>query len=166
MSPTPKKAFFLPQLIRRQGLRRNPTDGLRTCVRCPRSGRMGDIHFLRAPLRFLGSPGGLMSAVGSSLRTHCLAPSRVRAPIDVPIGATGYGRMFPELPSFDADESFLRALGRAGGVCDCGDTADDASSLSSVPAGWPFFGQYIAHDITADRSALTRHADPHALRNA
>ncbi|HEY3114143.1 MAG TPA: peroxidase family protein, partial [Gemmatimonadaceae bacterium] len=107
-----------------------------------------------------------MSAVGSSLRTHCLAPSRVRARIDAPIGPTGYGRMFPELPSFNADESFLHALGRAGGVCDCGDTADDASSLSSVPAGWPFFGQYIAHDITADRSALTSHADPHSLRNA
>src|SRR6266550_2442815 len=107
-----------------------------------------------------------MTAVGSSLRTHCLAPSRVRAPVDAPIGATGYGRMFPDLPSFNADESFLLALGRAGGICDCGDAVDDASSLSSVPAGWPFFGQYIAHDITADRSALTRHVDFHSLRNA
>jgi hypothetical protein len=107
-----------------------------------------------------------MAAVGSSLRTHCLAPSRVRAPIDAPIGATGYGRMFPDLPSFNADESFLRALGRAGGICDCGDTEDNASSLSSIPAGWPFFGQYIAHDITADRSALTSRADFHSLRNA
>src|SRR5207253_10735598 len=107
-----------------------------------------------------------MSAVGSSLRTHCLAPSRVRAPIDAPIGATGYGRMFPDLPSFDADESFLRALGRAGGVCDCGDTADDASSLSSVRAGWPFFGQYVAPAITAHRSAPPRHGAPHPSRNA
>ena len=107
-----------------------------------------------------------MAAVGSSVRTHCLAPSRVRAPIDAPIGATGYGRMFPDLPSFNADESFVRALGRAGGICDCGDTVDDSSSLSNVPAGWPFFGQYIAHDITADRSALTSHANFRSLHNA
>lgn len=27
-----------------------------------------------------------------------------------------------------------------------------------IPAGWTFFGQFIAHDITADRSALSHHA--------
>jgi hypothetical protein len=33
------------------------------------------------------------------------------------------------------------------------------------PAGWPFFGQFIAHDITADRSPLGQYADPEQLRN-
>ena len=107
-----------------------------------------------------------MSVTTSSLRTHCLAPSRARAPIDAPIGAAGYGRMFPELPSFNADEAFLQTLGRAGGICDCDDATDRPESLSSVAAGWPFFGQYVAHDITADRSALTGHANLGALRNA
>jgi hypothetical protein len=32
--------------------------------------------------------------------------------------------MFPELPSFQADEEFLHALGRAGGICDCGESDD------------------------------------------
>jgi hypothetical protein len=33
-------------------------------------------------------------------------------------------------------------------------------------AGWPMFGQFIAHDLTADRSPLTLHADVEGLRNA
>lgn len=77
-----------------------------------------------------------------------------------------YARMFPELPSFQADEAFLHAMGRAGSVCDCSDELDTPSSLTSVAAGWPIFGQLVAHDITADRSALQSHADPGTLRNA
>jgi len=30
---------------------------------------------------------------------------------------------------------------------------------------WPLFGQFIAHDITADRSPLGHHADPERVRN-
>jgi len=74
--------------------------------------------------------------------------------------------MFPELPPFDVDESFLLALGRAGGLCDCGDIADTPGSLSGVAAGWPIFGQFVAHDITADRSALQSHVNSDTLRNA
>jgi hypothetical protein len=74
--------------------------------------------------------------------------------------------MFPELPSFEADEAFLHALGRAGGLCDGGDLDDPAESLGETAAGWPVFGQFAAHDITADRSALRSHADGAALQNA
>ena len=86
--------------------------------------------------------------------------------IDAPLGPTSYGRMFPELPSFQADEEFLRALGRAGGICDCGDVDDTPDSLGGTEAGWPIFGQFVAHDITADRSILRSHADTAQLRNA
>jgi hypothetical protein len=86
--------------------------------------------------------------------------------IDAPLGPTSYGRMFPELPSFQADEEFLRALGRAGGICDCGDVDETADSLGGTEAGWPIFGQFVAHDITADRSILRSHADTAQLRNA
>lgn len=34
------------------------------------------------------------------------------------------------------------------------------------PAGWTFVGQFIAHDVTADRSALVDRADIEALKNA
>jgi NAD(P)-dependent dehydrogenase (short-subunit alcohol dehydrogenase family) len=39
-------------------------------------------------------------------------------------------------------------------------------SAALEAAGWPFFGQCVAHDITADRSALQSHVDPARLRNA
>lgn len=74
--------------------------------------------------------------------------------------------MFPELPSFQADEQFLHALGRAGGLCDCGDIEDSSESLGDTSAGWPIFGQFVAHDITADRSILQTHANTAELRNA
>jgi hypothetical protein len=74
--------------------------------------------------------------------------------------------MFPELPSFRSDEQFLHALGRAGGICDCGDIDDSADSLGETAAGWPIFGQFVAHDITADRSILRSRANTSDLRNA
>jgi hypothetical protein len=74
--------------------------------------------------------------------------------------------MFPELPPFQADEQFLHALGRAGGVCDCGDIDDSPDSLADIAAGWPIFGQFVAHDITADRSLFRSQANTAELRNA
>ena len=99
---------------------------------------------------------------------HCLAPSRLRAETGAPIGPELYARLFPDAPTFEADDTFLFALGRSGGLCDCGDGDDDAASLGDEAAGWPFFGQFVAHDITADRSALKvgSGVDPSQLRNA
>jgi Animal haem peroxidase len=97
---------------------------------------------------------------------QCLSPARAQRPIDAPIGPTMYGRLFAELPSFSVEQELLFALGRVGGLCDCGDEEDNPASLASVAAGWPIFGQFIAHDITADRSAPQAHVDPSQLRNA
>jgi hypothetical protein len=66
-----------------------------------------------------------------------------------------------DLHALEADGKLLLELGAAGGFCDGGDGADDAQ----VEAGWPFFGQYVAHDLTADRSPLRAHTDLEALRN-
>ena len=96
-------------------------------------------------------------AAPTRARDYCLAPER----LDAPIGDGGrYGRMF-DLPALDADEALLHRIGAAGGFCDGGDCEGDAN----VEAGWPFFGQYVAHDLTADRSPLREHADLDALRN-
>jgi hypothetical protein len=92
-----------------------------------------------------------------AVRDHCLAPDRV----DAPIAEGGrYGRMF-DLPPLGADETLLHRIGAAGGFCDAGDAEDDAR----VAAGWPFFGQYVAHDLTADRSPLRSQTDLTSLRN-
>ena len=98
--------------------------------------------------------------------SHCLAPARARAATIGAVTSTTYARMFPELPPFEADEAFLHALGRAGGPCDGGDIDDPEGSLDETAAGWPIFGQFVAHDITADRSSLRSHADAAALSNA
>jgi hypothetical protein len=65
-----------------------------------------------------------------------------------------------------SSRSHCLALGRQGGVCDCGDTDDSPGSDADGPAGWPIFGQFVAHDITADRSSPGPHADVQRLRNA
>jgi len=71
--------------------------------------------------------------------------------------------MFPELPSLDIEDSLLQALGGSGGACDASTMeGDDAAGA----AGWPFFGQFVAHDMTADRSALVHRADVTTLSNA
>jgi hypothetical protein len=95
----------------------------------------------------------------------CLAPSRT---IDAPLSPHAYGRLFPELPSLIADEARLWALGSAGGLCDSGPIVDaeGGDDARDVAAGWPFFGQMIAHDITADRSLPAHQADAATLRNA
>ncbi len=98
-----------------------------------------------------------MAVAHVAVRDHCLAPER----IDAPIGEGGrYGRLF-DLPPLEANETLLHRLGAAGGFCDGGDCETDGR----VEAGWPFFGQYVAHDLTADRSPLRSHSDLNALRN-
>jgi hypothetical protein len=73
-----------------------------------------------------------------------------------------YRPLFDDLPALDADEGALHVLGRPGGPCDLG---DDRDSDSEVAAVWPFFGQFVAHDITADRSPLEHHAERPRIRN-
>jgi Animal haem peroxidase len=93
-------------------------------------------------------------------RDHCLAPERV----DAPVYGGRYRSLFEDLPPLQVDEQELHGLGRPGGPCDLGvDFVDDADSR--VAAVWPFFGQFIAHDITADRSPLGHRADPAQVRN-
>src|SRR5262245_48007910 len=102
----------------------------------------------------------------TSLRSHCLSAARVRASEGVDTGPARYIRLFPDLPALDADERLLQTIGRAGGLCDTGCADDLPESLSDTAAGWPIFGQFVAHDVTADRSALQSHVDPRGLRNA
>src|SRR5262245_27721726 len=72
--------------------------------------------------------GSLMS-VQKSMETNshdaavlrrCPLRALIGVSIDAPPGPASYSRMFPDLPSFRGDDQFLHALGRAGGICDCG----------------------------------------------
>ena len=91
-------------------------------------------------------------------RDLCLAPERS--------GGSVYGgryrRLFESLPALDAEDEALHALGAPGGICD---DDSDRSTDGEMAAGWPFLGQFIAHDITADRSPLGHRANLDSVRN-
>jgi hypothetical protein len=93
------------------------------------------------------------------VRDHCLAPERV----DAPLSGGRYRSLFADLPPLVVDERALHALGRPGGPCDL---AGEERADASVAAVWPFFGQFLAHDLTADRSPVSSRADRSTLRNA
>ena len=64
------------------------------------------------------------------------------------------------LPTPDDNETTLLALSRSGSIMDDVVKVDDKGTASDnprIPAGFPIFGQFIAHDITADRSLLSHH---------
>ena len=78
-----------------------------------------------------------------------------------------YGRMFADLPVHDCPDDALISLGAPGSRIDATDGLDDGDPQANpyIPAGWPIFGQFIAHDITADRSLLQHHAALRDLHN-
>ena len=79
-----------------------------------------------------------------------------------------YGRMFATLPSLAVDEEYLLKLGREGSLMDVDaayDNRQESTDNPRIAAGFPIFGQFIAHDITADRSLLLHHARLEELRN-
>jgi heme peroxidase len=98
-----------------------------------------------------------MGSPAPAIRDHCLAPERT--------GASVYGgryrRLLPGLPSLENEDAALHTLGGPGGIC----AADEDCPDGAEAAGWPFFGQFVAHDITADRSPLGHRSDPAQVVN-
>src|ERR1700730_4673114 len=95
-------------VVEQAGLRRGfaVRDGNLITGQTTRTGEAGRGHWwLQSVI------GGPMAPVGSSLRTHCLSPARIRLSVDAAIGPARYARMFPDLPAFVADEAFLHAIG-------------------------------------------------------
>ena len=92
-------------------------------------------------------------------RDHCLAPDRV----DAPLAGGRYRSLFSDLPPLLVDEEALHEFGRDRRPADLG--PDAFGTDSGVAAVWPLFGQFVAHDITADRSPLAHRAAPARLRN-
>lgn len=73
-----------------------------------------------------------------------------------------FGRLFPKEKPFSPKDSFLIGLGQS--MKD--KTLDPAGDSRSIPAGFTFLGQFVAHDITFDTtSALDRKNDPSAIKD-
>ena len=89
---------------------------------------------------------------------------RPRLP-DLPDGR--FGRLFPELPCLSVDGDTLLRYGAANGPLECRSEVHGRTGEGNprIPAGWPFFGQFIAHDITHDRSPLQESEDVSTLQN-
>ncbi len=77
-----------------------------------------------------------------------------------------YGRMFPRLPPCEVEEEATVGLGRAASRMDSTlPVVDAALENPRIPAGFAIFGQFVAHDITADRSLLAHYAVAGELQN-
>jgi len=64
-----------------------------------------------------------------------------------------YDKVFPDLPPLSIGTAGVAELGRCAALWD-GSALEGHEDESGVDAAWPIFGQFVAHDITADRSPL------------
>jgi len=94
-----------------------------------------------------------------------------------------FGRLFPSLSPFAADNPTLRGylskIGKTKGIMDANDDLSDPVGLITNPAlnvrnennpditaGFTFLGQFIDHDLTFDpTSSLERQQDPETIAN-
>ena len=95
---------------------------------------------------------------------HVQLSERPRLP-DLPEGR--FGRLFPDLPPHQASSDILLKYGAAAGPIEARSTVQNRLGEDNprIPAGWPFFGQFIAHDITHDRLPLQEREDVGKLHN-
>src|SRR6516162_676388 len=99
-----------------------------------------------------------------SFDLHVQLSERARLP-DLPEGR--FGRLFPELPCLHVEGDALLKYGAANGPLECRSEVREAAGSGNprIPAGWPLFGQFVAHDITHDRSPLQETEDVSTLQN-
>lgn len=107
-------------------------------------------------------------ASAQAVGTHsCVLAPHLKSELSVS-GDGKYGRMFPDLPCNECDDEALAALGRAGAIMDEALLTPEEEARTDDPriaAGYPVLGQFIAHNITADRSLLQHHANLAEIRN-
>jgi len=95
---------------------------------------------------------------------HVQLSERPRLP-DLPEGR--FGRLFPDLPRQSVSGDLLLKYGAADGPLESRTNVHQGLGADNprIPAGWAFFGQFIAHDITHDRSPLQETEDVKILQN-
>jgi len=101
---------------------------------------------------------------GRSADPHVRLSERPRLP-ESP--GSRFGRLFPDLPRQNVSGDALLKYGRADGPLESRTKIHQGLSDENprIPAGWPFFGQFIAHDITNDRAPLQETEDLNTLQN-
>ncbi|WP_375431253.1 heme peroxidase family protein [uncultured Friedmanniella sp.] len=80
-----------------------------------------------------------------------------------------FGLMFKKLPAYSPSDALLRSLAvkMNDGKAPLNDVKDsDVAFDTSIPAGYIYFGQFVDHDVTLDKTPLTtQKSDPTALVN-
>jgi hypothetical protein len=80
-----------------------------------------------------------------------------------------FGLMFKKLPAYSPSDTLLKSLAgrmndRKAPLSDVKDS--DVEFDSPIPAGFVYFGQFVDHDMTLDRTALTlQQQDPKGMTN-
>jgi hypothetical protein len=80
--------------------------------------------------------------------SHDVATAEAAADKAAAKRAFRFCRLFPTLPKFRPDDAGLIALGQA-----LADPFVPGSGDSTIPAGFTYFGQFVDHDVTFDRTA-------------
>jgi hypothetical protein len=110
----------------------------------------------------------------SRLSAHLLLAALVTANLALSAGAAQqqmFGRLFPELPSYEApDDAALDALTTVGTPTSPGPLLDDGSAANNNPDGvrafFTYFGQFLDHDLTLDSVPLpVDSVDPSTIPN-
>jgi hypothetical protein len=109
-------------------------------------------------------PAGPKASKHQSTDPHVRLSERPKLP---DAGDGRFGRLFPELTSQKSSSDSLLKYGASGGPLEAreGVHTELGAENPRIPAGWPFFGQFIAHDVTHDRSPLREREDIGALQN-
>ncbi len=111
---------------------------------------------------------GMQIATVQAVGTHsCVLAPHLKHELSTS-GDGKYGRMFADLPCNECDDDALAALGRSGAIMDAALLSPEEEARTDnprIPAGFAVFGQFIAHNITADRSLLRHHASLAEIHN-
>ncbi len=108
-----------------------------------------------------------VSGVATTGAHSCVINPRLKDAQEGTLPGGKYGRMFPGLPACEVDVESAAGLGRAASSMDATmPVLDRALENRRIPAGFAVLGQFVAHDITADRSLLARNATLGDLWNA
>ena len=92
----------------------------------------------------------------ASFCPHCVAPDAKGAK------ERQYQRLFKDLSAATFDPAHDLALAEAGGPMQA-----DANTMNNprIAAGWPFYAQIVAHDVTRDRAPLSNEEEVRGLKN-
>lgn len=94
---------------------------------------------------------------------HCVTP---KERVAYGVADEGlFGRLFPNLPAVTLDSQRDLAIGGQSGLMAAYEADDRVQDNPRIPAGWAFFGQILAHDMTHDRAPLQANESLDGLHN-